>query len=643
MAGLVKSIFFFVEARHTLPLHTFVIATVFLASCATDPAIPSRPLTAEFGMPGVVYVANARDISDITVISGNRTTGVKIAQTLSLGRSNFEVRFDWQVGQTYTLVTDRGERLSIHAPSEKPEFALRIHAPLGQNRYEFMLPFVESSGGSNIPSETSAVPIAVLANMGENVDILVEVEKLSGENPTEFNVSIMSPKALPEGPELEPIVSNDKKILAFEFDKAIWQCRIALKETLPSAPAVVTIERGNKTFRVPIVVTKRDIETSTVTVNNWEMPVDAWGLFQAHRLPAQVALPNPVWNKIGTFFNVQTNHISFFDPFVYQRLDFENPQEHCVNLLLKSAVVNGADGTPLLWFSPPNFSMSKGPKNEKGVLGYCQIPASSKKSCVLPIYIHPDTPAGSYERRVEIFHMGSSKRIRLMTKSFSVVRSNVLLSLWLVLVIVVSLGWIAVVIVFYRRIMEHFGVRLLVLISLLGSMQFCLQFGSRMVSTVLYAFLGPLNCLVGGLLSEVMTYLVVTSVLYLVPRVGAMTLAGIISYLMGGILFGSFGLTDVLFIGSTIAFQEIWLFGMGVTRFKVPEHYAPPFIPLMLALGLADAMSTFTSLTLHSVFYRLFFADWYIVLNVVVTGLGYTFVGVFLGRSLGQSLRKVHL
>lgn len=157
-----------------------------------------------------------------------------------------------------------------------------------------------------------------------------------------------------------------------------------------------------------------------------------------------------------------------------------------------------------------------------------------------------------------------------------------------------------------------------------------------------YALLGPFNCLVGGLLTEVMTYLLVTSILFLVPRVGAMTLAGLVTYVMGGVLFGSFGLTDVIFVGSSIAFRETLLFAFGVTRLGPAREKPPNLLAMMLALGLADAAGTFTSLALQAVFYRLFFADWYVLLQVAVTGFAYTAIGVYLGKSLGMSLRKVH-
>jgi hypothetical protein len=56
---------------------------------------------------------------------------------------------------------------------------------------------------------------------------------------------------------------------------------------------------------------------------------------------------------------------------------------------------------------------------------------------------------------------------------------------------------------------------------------------------------------------------------------------------------------------------------------------------------LAEAASLFTSLALYGVFYRLFYARWYIALQVCVTGFAYSALGVRLGRPLGLSLRKV--
>ena len=96
-------------------------------------------------------------------------------------------------------------------------------------------------------------------------------------------------------------------------------------------------------------------------------------------------------------------------------------------------------------------------------------------------------------------------------------------------------------------------------------------------------------------------------------------------------------------MGSAIAFREILLYVFGVTRRKPGDTQPPPLVPMMLALGLADAAAIFTSLALFAIFYRLFYANWYILLNAGVTGFLYTCVGVYFGRKLGLSLRKVHL
>jgi hypothetical protein len=111
---------------------------------------------------------------------------------------------------------------------------------------------------------------------------------------------------------------------------------------------------------------------------------------------------------------------------------------------------------------------------------------------------------------------------------------------------------------------------------------------------------------------------------------------------MGVIMFGSFNLTDLLFVGSGIAFREVFLFAAGVTRLGPPPE-RPPWLPaLMLALASAEACSAYTSLVLQAVFFRLHYAPWYIVLHVGVAGFLYPLLGVYLGRSLGRSLRQVH-
>lgn len=522
--------------------------------------------------------------------------------------------------------------ITVTAPTSKPMLAVRIHAPLGQNVQEHFI----YAGRSSPPSP----PISVLADPNETIDLLVEIEKLGDQRPLDVSVSLGPSGEGPKAPSMDTVLENLPVSLHFEFDKQIFQSRVRIGEVLPEGSAVVSLHGDGIDFGARLVFTPRDLSADDLTVERWDLPCDDQGLYLPGRAPNQIVLPNPVWQRVGAFFNVRTERISYFEPFVYEQITFENHRENPINLLLKSAAVNPRDGEMVPHFSAPDF-LNKG--IVKPVMGYCQVPPKAKKSCLMPIFVSPDTEAGTYTRKVEIFPMGTDRSIRTLEGDINVLRSHRLFSMSLVVIVLASLSWIVLIVVFYRRIVTAFGVRVITLLSLLGALKFCLSFGTEMVNQVLYGFLGPFNCLVGGLFSEVITYLLVTSVLFLVPRVGAMTIAGIIAYLIRGILFGSFGLTDILFTGSTIAYFEICLFLFGVTRFGDTPHRRPRTVPLMLALGIADAAGTFSSLTLHSVFYRLFFADWYIVLQVVVTGFLYTLIGVYLGRALGLSLKKVHL
>ena len=598
-------------------------------ACAEAPPVGRSPLAAEFVRPGVLEIHGAGDVSSVEI---RDAAGLPVAVSDTFGRDLFEVRVDWRAAETYRIVPDSGAAITAAAPASKPLAALRIHAPLGQNVYEYLI-------DAENPAETVA-PITVLADPNENVDLLVELEKL-GDRPLPRAVLSLGPdRRAPSFPLMDTVLDDAPISLRFEFDKQIFQSRIHIGDTLPEGAVVVFLTGEGVDVDARLFFSKRDLSANDLAVTGWVLPCDEEGRFMPGRAPNQVALPNPVWQKLGAFFDIRTERISSFDPFVHEQLTFENRSGHPVNLLIKSAAIDPEDGSVIPYFSAPDF-LGRG--TVKPVMGYCQVPAKATKRCVMPVFVSPETEAGTYHRQLTLYPMGSDKVLRTLDGEVNVLRSHRLFSLWLVVIVLVSLIWLVLFIVFYQRIVSAFGVRVLTLLSLLGALKFCLGFGTEVLNRVLYGVLGPFNCLVGGFFSEVVTYLLVTSVLFLVPRVGAMTIAGIVSYLIRGILFGSFGLTDILYTGSSIAFFEICLFLFGVTRFGQVPHRRPRTVPLMLALGIADAAGTFSSLTLYSVFYRLFFADWYIVLQVGITGFLYTLIGVYLGRSLGLSLKKVHL
>jgi hypothetical protein len=603
-----------------------LLGLVLARSLRRPEPVPPPRLT--FTRPGVAGVRNPGGAETILVYDD---TGRLVASAQAYGRPLVEARFAWEPGATYRVAGDDGASSTARAPVAPPEALVRLHAPLGQTPREFTLgkPFTEE------PRRDIAVPAAP----GETIDVMLEIEKLTDGEPMVFQVSSDVAQRDRDNLRMDPPIEADAATLQFEFDKSIWTSRLHLLDRLPGEPLVITLRAGDLVLPLGLRFTSRALDREGVSVVAWRLPTEHDGFHERQRVADRISIPSRLGVKLASWLNVRLSMPSAYEPFTYQTLWVRNETAQPISLLLVSEILHPATGEPVGFFAAPEFESTGGTGR---IMAYAHVGPGETQPCVLPVYVRPQTPEGTYLRRIAIQPLGSDRTLEVLEAPLGVVRTNLMFSGWVLGVAVLSVAWLAATAVLYRRIVASLGIRVLVLLALLGSLQFCLQFAGGLVSMAFYALLGPFNCLVGGLLTEVMTYLLVTSILFLVPRVGAMTLAGLVTYVMGGVLFGSFGLTDVIFVGSSIAFRETLLWGFGVTRFGPLGVKPPNVVAMMLALGLADAGSTFTSLALQAVFYRLFFADWYIFLQVVVTGFVYTAIGVYLGKSLGASLRKVH-
>lgn len=603
-----------------------IICAIFFSGCSHR----SIPFKGAFRHDGVLEIQVSPDVKivDITDADGSLVSSIP-----TFGSQSVEIRFQWLPQNNYKVFFDKKFTGNVSAPLYPPRYRIRIHAPVGQQTYEDYI-----AGTSGDRSDTTLI---IPIHNEEKVDILFEVEKLSdsGKGLVYIDVKNISIDSVIS---LAPYSINDSATMSFEYDKRNWGMQAtystsAFKTESGRIQAYISID--GKLYRYLFLFKLSTAIRDSIDIVKWMLPSDENGYSSLRHSPGTILMPNPLWNHLSAMLGVESNVIEFFKPFAYQTISIQNSGKAPIGCMLTGEIIDHITGKESQWFKAPDNQFTGGTDK---IISFVTVPPGKREICVLPVYVNPNTPAGAFTSRITVQSLGSDRILSCVENPVKVIRGDLLFTLWTMGIGIISAGWFLMVLVFYRRIVRALGLRILVLLSLLGSLQFCLSFFGRIVSSVMYVFLGPFNCLVGGLLTEVLTYLLVTSILFLAPRVGTMTIAGIVSYIMGGILFGSFGLTDILFIGSGIAFREILLFIFGITRFKQQDNL-PSIVPMMLALGIADAASTFTFITLNAVFYRLYFADWYIMLNVIVTGFLYTAIGVYIGRSLGCSLRKVHV
>ena len=62
---------------------------------------------------------------------------------------------------------------------------------------------------------------------------------------------------------------------------------------------------------------------------------------------------------------------------------------------------------------------------------------------------------------------------------------------------------------------------------------------------------------------------------------------------------------------------------------------------ICLLMGAGDALVTFVNMEQMMFFYRLYYADWYLALYMLVNGLLYSSIGAWLGAKTGSKLQQV--
>ena len=117
-------------------------------------------------------------------------------------------------------------------------------------------------------------------------------------------------------------------------------------------------------------------------------------------------------------------------------------------------------------------------------------------------------------------------------------------------------------------------------------------------------------------------------------------LALVLGWLLRVFLLGSMGPMDLLFVGAHITWLEGCLWALGLTRGA--DVHAPGWgLRAGLAFGGASALVTATGLVLSAVFYRLYYAPWFVGALIAGPGFLYSFVAAILAVRFARALREV--
>ena len=340
-----------------------------------------------------------------------------------------------------------------------------------------------------------------------------------------------------------------------------------------------------------------------------------------------------------------TNWSAVFNhPATFLVLDMRNPQRDVRLLKFKAELIDKKTGKvmPGLCTAGKNNEDSEhgwagetGSVNETTAL--ISLDGKKTQAFIIPLYVDYFTVLeGDYSLRVTVSGNGQEK---VQEVPLTIAKKH---NLGLLAVAFSFICLLAVLAFSYKLkgCIYRIGARGAITVALFAALAFGgITLPTTLIGDLLHVFLGPFSGLVTGILSGMLLYLLVVALLVLFRAPGVLTLMYFVKYMLAGLMFGHFTPLGLLSMSVNVAILEALLYLSGFYRKAVLSKGYMLFICLLMGVG--DALVTFVNMEQMMFFYRLYYADWYLALYMLVNGLLYSSIGAWLGAKTGSKLQQV--
>ena len=402
-------------------------------------------------------------------------------------------------------------------------------------------------------------------------------------------------------------------------------------------PIELTTER---TLRIgddvlTLVPVRRDPEvvSAGLHIEGLVFPADAGGLRDLGRPIDAVPLPSPIGEsalaRLGWGARIRADG----EPWAFVAVPLSNASADPIDLVV-SAVVEDTAGQPVAAMRPRLRSADGGSDR---VVALVRVPAGGRVDAVLPVFVDVAAAvAGEYRLSVSAAPLGSDAPLLGTSTPLVVRRGDAVASSGFFATLMTSalgLGWTL------RRLprwLRAASTTDLMVNALFGTTLFVVSTATDILAMSVGAVLGPFATLLTGVLYDAGRTVLLATLLQLQPRPGTIALSILCSWLGRGVLMGTIGPPDLIYTGAAIALGEAFGWLSGITRGR-PIGFGR----LVVAFAPANALLTVAGLWLHTVLYRLHFANWYILLQVALPGFLYVLLACWLAVPFARSLGEV--
>lgn len=565
---------------------------ILLLACAAPLSLDAR------AVPGGVEVVASAPMERVRV---EDAAGVTL-QTVRLPAPTATVLIPMEQGATLVVRIDGVEHRLAAPPLVQRPLTLTVAVPPGQP------PVVVADG--------DVIPVPMIAGSAVQASVVA-------------TANVAAPLSLQVGDD------------ARRIEQPVPGERLMLLPTV-GAPLTIEARSGETTVRATLspMLRSREQAAAELRLVDVTFPAEADGSPDLARPAGRVTLASPLWLSVLRHTPLGFRPRDPESPWAWQGVTLENTGDAPLDVVVRSRVAT-ADGQPDPHFRPRVRERDDGTGTVSALL---RVPPGQTATAALPLFVDEAVPeGGGWSLQTEVTPFGASEPLVREEQPLYVSRGSTLVSVGWLLTLCAS---VAGFFLMFRRApvwLRTTRTSELVTIALFGSLQFVVGAAAQLIGTGVAAVLGPFATLLTGLIDDAFSYALLATLVTLLPRPGTATLSVLVGWLLRGLAFGSFSVTDLLFLGTRIACLEGALWAVGLTRggaWRDQPRWSR-WLRLSSGFAVASLVSTVTALLLHVVLYRLFFAGWYVAMMLALPGFLYVVIACWLAVGFADALREV--
>lgn len=501
---------------------------------------------------------------------------------------------------------------------------------------------------------------------GEKIQALFSIENRSSDD-KEVEITVKLP---PEFLPLEEynnwtVTQEDRQYFLHRHLKLMggysqWFDLFALQAALEIQPGIHTIEitDGNTVQQVKVKVDpkNRSVAEERITLDAIVLSLDKDGKMDDRLNRNSLVLRDRHWDYYKNLLKgkgASNQEIEAIHPLTHVGLDIRNSARQQNLVIVSVRLLDANTHEPVLGLFTPGTTGEDADAgalagHDGSLVALAALNGDEWQRIQLPVYADEQLigGGGQYIFQVELEEDGFAPLIREVPITIIKKDSKAIIVLCLAVAMLVVTTLVAI-----RRIptiLRALKTRYLVTIALFGAAAFAtVNVPSVLLNDFFHILLGPFGFLVTGLFHSVFLYMLIIALVILIPQPGVVALLTITRMLLGMLAFGQISPISLLSYGTHAFLLEILLAGMGMYKGIGQADHGLQKIPLkqivklVLICGIADSITTYVNLQGMAFLYRLYYADWYSGLILIVNGFIYTLIGAACGIVLGKRLLKV--